>query len=215
LMMEEHYLILEELERRGRFDVRLIYNTNFTHVRLKDRTVFDYWRKFDSVAVGASLDAQGPRAEYIRKGTDWQTVEINRRQMMLECPNVDFYISPTLSIMNALHLPDFHRSWVEQGLIKPQDLNVNILQDPDYFRLDIAPAAYKQEIQQKFNEHLAWLRPLDRLNRATVGFESAINFMDATDNSKLIDRFWKKTRELDAIRSENILDIIPELKALL
>jgi radical SAM protein with 4Fe4S-binding SPASM domain len=215
LMMEEHYLILEELERRGRFDVRLIYNTNFTHIRLKDRTVFDYWRKFDSVAVGASLDAQGPRAEYIRKGTDWQTVEINRRQMMLECPNVDFYISPTLSIMNALHLPDFHRSWVEQGLIKPQDLNVNILQDPDYFRLDIAPAAYKQEIQQKFNEHLAWLRPLDRLNRATVGFESAINFMDATDNSKLIDRFWKKTRELDAIRSENILDIIPELKALL
>lgn len=215
LMMEEHYLILEELERRGRFDVRLIYNTNFTHVRLKDRTVFDYWRKFDSVAVGASLDAMGPRAEYIRKGTDWTTVEINRRQMMLECPNVDFYISPTLSIMNAMHLPDFHKSWVEQGLIKPQDLNVNILQDPDYFRLDIAPAAYKQEIRQKFDEHLAWLRPLDRLNRATVGFESAINFMDATDNSKLIDRFWKKTRELDAIRSENILDIIPELKALL
>ena len=214
LMMEEHYLILEELERRGRFDVRLIYNTNFTHVRLKNRTVFDYWRKFDSVAVGASLDAQGPRAEYIRKGTDWQTVEINRRQMILECPNVDFYISPTLSIMNALHLPDFHRSWVEQGLINPQDLNVNILQDPDYFRLDIAPAAYKQEIRQKFDEHLAWLRPLDRLNRATVGFESAINFMDATDNSKLIDRFWKKTHELDAIRNENILDIIPELKAL-
>jgi MoaA/NifB/PqqE/SkfB family radical SAM enzyme len=214
LMMQEHYLILEELERRGRFDVRLIYNTNFTHVRLKDRSVFDYWRKFDSVAVGASLDAQGPRAEYIRKGTDWQTVEINRRQMMLECPNVDFYISPTLSIMNALHLPDFHRSWVEQGLIKPQDLNVNILQDPDYLRLDIAPAVYKQEIRQKFDEHLAWLRPLDRLNRATVGFESAINFMNATDNSKLIDRFWKKTHELDAIRNENILDIIPELKAL-
>jgi sulfatase maturation enzyme AslB (radical SAM superfamily) len=28
LMMEEHYNILDELERRGRFDVRLIYNTN-------------------------------------------------------------------------------------------------------------------------------------------------------------------------------------------
>jgi len=214
LMMEEHYLILEELERRGRFDVRLIYNTNFTHIRLKDRTVFDYWKKFDSVAVGASLDAMGPRAEYIRKGTDWAVVESNRRQMMQECPGVDFYISPTLSIMNALHLPDFHRSWVEQGLIKPQDLNVNILQDPDYLRLDLAPVAYKQEIRQKFVEHLAWLHPLDRLNRATVGFESAINFMDAADNSKLIDRFWKKTRELDAIRNENILDIIPELKAL-
>ena len=40
LMMEEHYNILDELERRGRFDVRLIYNTNFTHTKLKDRTVF-------------------------------------------------------------------------------------------------------------------------------------------------------------------------------
>jgi organic radical activating enzyme len=33
LMMAEHYNILDELERRGRFDVRLIYNTNFTHIQ--------------------------------------------------------------------------------------------------------------------------------------------------------------------------------------
>ena len=44
LMMAEHYNILDELERRGRWDVRLIYNTNFTHTRLKDRTGFDYWK---------------------------------------------------------------------------------------------------------------------------------------------------------------------------
>ena len=214
LMMEEHYLILEELERRGRFDVRLIYNTNFTHTRLKDRTVFDYWRKFDSVAVGASLDAAGPRGEYIRKGTDWAVVEENRRQMMEICPDVDFYISPTLSIMNAMHLPDFHRDWVAKGLLKPQDLNVNILQDPAYLRIDIAPTEYKQQIQAKFEKHLEWLQPLDRLNRATVGFESAITFMNSTDHTPLIDTFWRKTHELDAIRKENILDIIPELKAL-
>jgi hypothetical protein len=47
-----------------------------------------------------------------------------------------------------------------------------------------------------------------------VGFESAINFMISTDNTQLIPKFWSKTRELDAIRNENILDIIPELKAL-
>jgi hypothetical protein len=69
------------------------------------------------------------------------------------CPKVDFYISPTLSIYNALHLPDFHRDWVEKGLIKPQDLNVNILQDPDYLRLDIAPQAYKDQIKEKYEKH--------------------------------------------------------------
>jgi sulfatase maturation enzyme AslB (radical SAM superfamily) len=211
LMMAEHYNILDELERRGRFDVRLIYNTNFTHVKLKDRTVFDYWKRFKSVAVGASLDAMGPRAEYIRKGTNWATVERNRAQMMETCPNVDFYISPTLSIMNALHLPEFHRDWVNQGYIRAQDLNVNILQDPAYFRLDIATADYKQRIQAAYDEHLEWLRPLDALNRATVGFESAVKFMMSTDNSALIPKFWHKTHELDAIRNENILTVIPEL----
>jgi MoaA/NifB/PqqE/SkfB family radical SAM enzyme len=214
LMMAEHYNILDELERRGRFDVRLIYNTNFTHTKLKDRTVFDYWKRFKSVAVGASLDAMGPRAEYIRKGTEWDTVERNREQMLEVCPNVDFYISPTLSIMNALHLPEFHRSWSEKGYIKPQDLNVNILQDPAYYRIDIAPSAYKQRIEESYQVHLQWLRPLDPLNRATVGFESAINFMMATDNTHLIDSFWRKTYDLDAIRKESILDIIPELEAL-
>lgn len=214
LMMEEHYRILDELERRGRFDVRLIYNTNFTHTSLKGRSVFDYWRRFESVAVGASLDAMGPRAEYIRKGTDWARVEQNRREMIDVCPAVDFYISPTLSILNAAHLPEFHRSWTEQGLIRAQDLNVNILQDPDYLRIDIAPKAYKRELYRLYTEHLEWLRPQDPLNRATVGFESAVNFMMAQDRSDLIEKFWRKTIELDGVRKESVAAVIPELKAL-
>lgn len=214
LLMEEHYLILEELVKRGRFDVRLIYNTNFTHVKLKDKSVFDYWKLFDSVAVGASLDGSNDYAEYIRKGTDWNQVEQNRIDMIETCPTVDFYISPTLSIFNALHLPDFHRNWVEKGLIQAQDLNVNILQDPPHYRIDILPQIYKEKIKQKYLEHLEWLKPQDHLNRATVGFESAINFMFATDNSHLLEQFWRRTNQLDSIRKENILNVIPELEAI-
>ena len=215
LLMEEHYHILDELVRRKRFDVRLIYNTNFTHTELKGQSVFEYWKQFDSVAVGASLDASGARGEYIRKGTDWAVVEQNRRDMLSICPKVDFYISPTLSIMNAWHLPDFHRNWVEQGLIRSQDLNVNILQDPAHYRIDIAPMKYKQLLRVKFEEHIAWLKEQgDSLGRATQGFESAVSFMMSTDNTHLIPKFWSSTDQLDSIRKENILDIIPELEAL-
>ena len=214
LLMIEHYNILEELIRRGRTDVRLIYNTNFTHTDLKGRSVFEYWKQFKSVAVGASLDASGARGEYIRKGTDWAVVEQNRREMIKICPAVDFYISPTLSIMNAWHLPDFHRDWVAKGLIRAQDLNVNILQDPPHYRIDIAPAAYKGLLMARYREHIEWLRSQDSLQRATQGFESAVTFMTATDNTHLIDTFWRKTHQLDNIRKENILDIIPELTAL-
>lgn len=214
LLMEEHYNILEELVRRERFDVRLIYNTNFTHIQLKDRSVFEYWKLFDSVAVGASLDADGPRAEYIRKGTDWDKVARNRDEMIEVCPDVDFYISPTLSILNADYLPTFHRLWTRVGLIKPQDLNVNILQDPAYYRIDIATPKYKDRLRDKYLEHLEWLRPLDPLQRATVGFESAIKFMDAADNTHLLPEFWERTRVLDALRNEDVLKVLPELKEL-
>ena len=215
LLMEEHYRILDELVRRKRFDVRLIYNTNFTHTDLKGNSVFEYWSQFDSVAVGASLDAMGIRGEYIRKGTDWAVVEQNRRDMLTICPEVDFYISPTLSIMNALHLPEFHCAWVERGLIRAQDLNVNILQDPAYYRIDIAPVEYKQQLTKVYRDHIDWLAQQgDSLGRATQGFESAITFMNATDNTQLIDTFWRKTHELDGIRKERCLDIIPELRAL-
>jgi len=211
LLMAEHYNILEELVKRKLFHVRLIYNTNFTHTRLKDRSVFEYWRLFDSVSVGASLDDSENRAEYIRKGTDWNQVENNRAEMMRICPQVDFYISPTLSIMNAWHLTDFHRDWVERGFIKHQDLNVNILQDPVFYRIDIAGAAYKQELKDKFEKHLDWLRPHDPLQRATVGFESAIKFMMAKDNSELQAKFFDRTQQLDEIRGESIFKVIPEL----
>ena len=50
---------------------------------------------------------------------------------MLEvCPNVDFYISSTVGLINALHIADFHRELGRQGLIKPQDFNFNLLQYP-------------------------------------------------------------------------------------
>jgi hypothetical protein len=216
LLMEEHYRILDELDRREMYDVRLIYNTNFTHTNLKDKSVFEYWKKFKNVAVGASLDASNERAEYIRKGTVWKVVEQNRREMLKMCPQVDFYISPTISILNIKHLPEFHKNWVGQGLIKPQDLNMNILQDPAHYRIDIAPIAYKKHLTEIYQQHLLWLKDQgDPLGRATKGFNDVITFMNANDKSDLISKFWKKTNELDSIRNEKCLDILPELKALL
>lgn len=214
LIMEEHYRILNALIKAGKTDVRLIYNTNFSEMRYKKQNVLELWNQFSNVCVGASLDAMGSLGEFVRKGTDWAQVERNREEMLKICPQVDFYISPTLSVMTVFQLPEFHRNWVEKGFLKHQDLNVNILQDPAYFRIDILPEETKQELKQKYEEHIAWLTPHDHLRRATVGFESAINFMMADDKSNLIPAFWDRTNKLDKIRSEDLLAVIPELKVI-
>jgi MoaA/NifB/PqqE/SkfB family radical SAM enzyme/glutaredoxin-related protein len=211
LIMDEHYRILEELERRERFDVVLFYNTNFTNTKLKTRTVFDYWRRFDSVAVGASLDAMGTRAEYIRKDCIWSEIEHNRRQMIKECPDVKFNISATVSILNAWHLPDFHRDWVEKGLISPTDIELNWVQEPSHYRIDIATDAYKKIIRKKIQAHCEWLSRYPGVELVLLQYESLVNFMFAEDRSHLLDEFWQMTRKLDKIRNENIIDVLPEL----
>lgn len=134
---------------------------------------------------------------------------------MLEiCPTVDFYISATLSVMNAYNIIDFHREWVKLGLIQPQDFNVNILQDPERFRMDILPKDMKQELTELYTKHIEWLEPQDHLTRATNGFRSAITYMNSTDNSKLIPEFVKRTDEMDRFRNEGFFAIFPELERL-
>jgi hypothetical protein len=194
--------------------VRLIYNTNFTKTKFKDIDVLELWNKFDSVSIGASLDAEGKRGELMRKGTVWEDVVANRKRMLEVCPQVDFYISSTVGLINALHIPDFHRNWVDQGLLKPQDFNFNLLQFPYAQRIDLLPNAYKQKVKEKYERHLKWLRPLDSLTRATKGFESGIDYMTRRDNSQDIQQFKDTMQKLDKIRDEKMIETFPELKEL-
>jgi sulfatase maturation enzyme AslB (radical SAM superfamily) len=214
LIMEEHYRILKELDKRKMYHVRLIYNTNFTRLKFKDMDVLELWNKFDSVSIGASLDAEGDRAEYMRKGTVWKDVVTNRKRMMEVCPQVDFYISSTVGLINSLHIVDFHRNWVEQGLLKPQDFNFNLLQYPYAQRIDLLPDSFKQKVKEKYEKHLEWLRPQDHLTRATKGFESGLDYMMRRDNSKDMRQFKETMQRMDKIRDEDLIKIFPELAEL-
>ena len=214
IIMEEHYRILKELDKRKMYHVRLIYNTNFSRTKFKDIDVFELWNKFDSVSVGASLDAEWNRAELMRKGTKWEETVENRKRMMKVCPQVDFYISSTVGLANSLHVCDFHKSWVEQGLIKPQDFNFNLLQHPTWQRMDILPPEFKQQVKEKYDTHIKWIATQDHLTRATKGYQSALDWMFKTDNQKHLDNFFAQTRRYDKIRDENFIDIFPEWKEL-
>lgn len=214
IIMEEHYRILKELDKRKMYHVRLIYNTNFSRTTFKDIDVFELWNKFDSVSIGASLDAEGSRGELMRKGTVWNETIANRKRMMKVCPQVDFYISSTVGLLNSLHVTDFHRSWVEQGLIKPGDFNFNLLQHPNWQRMDLLPPEHKERVKDKFNAHIEWLKDKDPLTRASKGYESALDWMFKKDNQKFLRLFFENTRKYDKIRNENTLEVFPEWKEL-
>ena len=80
--------------------------------------------------------------------------------------------------------------------------------------MDILPPEYKQQVKEKFEEHIKWLRSQDHLTRATKGFESAIDWMMSKDNQKHLELFFANTRKYDKIRNEDTLEIFPEWKDL-
>jgi sulfatase maturation enzyme AslB (radical SAM superfamily) len=212
LIMEEHNRILKLLIEKGNTNVRLIYNTNLNDLRYKKESVLDLWKQFPNVCVAASLDDMGDRAEVIRSGTDWAKVEQNIRDLKEQCPHIDFMISPTLSAMNIWNFTRFHRYMVESGFIQAQDFNLNILQGPEAYRIDILPADIKQKFKTEFEQHIAWLEPQDSIQRAIGGFRGAIEFMMATDNSKLLPKFWSLVEDLDRVRNESLISVVPELE---
>jgi radical SAM protein with 4Fe4S-binding SPASM domain len=215
LIMKEHYHLLEKLIDAGKTNIRLLYNTNFSEMRYKDKHVFEYWRHFKNVSVGASLDGMGTQAELVRKGTDWrQTVE-NRERMILEVPHVDFYVSSTVSSMNVLHVLDFHKEWTRLGLVKAKDWNINICQSPEWYRIDIFPEEFKQRvIYPAYEAHIAWLDPQDSLRRATTGYQSLVSLMKGADASHLWPRFVEECAKLDGIRGEDFWITFPEFAEL-
>jgi radical SAM protein with 4Fe4S-binding SPASM domain len=214
LIMEEHYRILKELDKRKMYHVRLIYNTNFSRLKFKDLDVLELWNKFDSVSVGASLDAEGKRGELMRTGTKWDQTVANRKRMLEICPQVDFYISATVGLINSLHIVDFHRNWVEQGLINPPDFNFNLLQYPEWQRMDMLPLEFKQQVKEKYEKHIEWLKDKDPLTRATKGFESGVDWIYRRDTSDQLPLFFRKTKQYDKIRNENTVEVFPEWKEL-
>jgi len=215
LIMEEHNRILKLLIEKGNTKVRLIYNTNLTELKYKGESVLDLWKHFTDVCVAASLDDMGDRAGIIRSGTKWAEVEQNIQDLKAQCPHIDFMISPTLSMMNIWNFTKFHRYMVESGFIEAKDFNLNILQGPQDYRIDMLPADIKQQFKQQFEEHIEWLRPIDSIQRAVGGFEGAIQFMMATDNSHLLGDFWDTVNDLDWSRGESLLSVVPELESII
>ena len=131
-------------------------------------------------------------------------------------PHVDFYIGATVSAMNVLHILDFHKEWTELGLIAAKDLNVNVCQSPEWYRVDIFPEDFKKNvIVPAYEEHIKWLEPQDPLNRATNGYRAVLNFINNQDLTRNWDRFVEEINKLDKLRNENFWETFPEFKPLL
>lgn len=226
LISKEHYQILQKLLERGKTNVRLRYNTNFSKTTFGNIDVFDLWAKFEDVGVWASIDDSGNRGELQRSGQSWKEAEENRQRMLKVCPDVSFAINSTVSVFNIQHLPKLHQDWTEKRLIQINQLTPHILLHPPYYNVRILPKKIKQRVESKINQHIEWIREYVKEHPNALAqeapsveslideFRSYIKYMNSSDESKLIPKFKKMTTKLDQLRGENTFETFPELNEL-
>jgi organic radical activating enzyme len=217
LAAKEHYWILNYLIENNNTDLIVEYNTNLSMLKNNKLklSVVDYWKKFSSVIIRASLDGSGERAEYIRSGTDWKLIEENFKYVKENLPKVNLGISSVFQLTNALHIPDFYQDWIDKGLLDEEGLHNTFLislTGPEQLSSHILPKNVKFLVREK------WNRFIDRnLKEEYVNFKRYINdcldYMDSEDLYKSKKRqFEKFTWYMDKIRKEDFSKIFPELK---
>jgi len=214
LITPQHYQVLDYWLEKGRTDVRLRYTTNFSALKLKEKSILEYWKMFKDVRVAASLDTYGERAEYSRKGTDWDRIVKNRKQMIESCPDVYFEITPTISIFSVYSLFDFHRTWVEEGLLNINNIRVNILTHPRYFSITMLTPEQKLEVRKIYDKYIQWLTDNNAWPQTIHAVKGVVDYMDSADHRDLIPEFKAVITTIDKLRDENLTVTFPELKPL-
>jgi len=96
-------------------------------------------------------------------------------------------------------------------LLRPMDWNINILQHPFRYRVDVLPQHLKEQAREKIERHLEWLEPLDTLSRATSGYKGIINFMMQQDSTPELANFFVTNNTIDRVRQEDFFSVFPEL----
>lgn len=203
-----HWRIIDLLVERQAWHVRLIYNTNISKLTYHGRDIIEAWRKFDHVNVCCSIDAIGPRAEYVRFGTIWSNIDANWRRLKKELP-ASASISITTSSLTIGGLKQL-LDWTKEFDFFPGQLSCNnVVWGPTWASMQILPDDLKLRLWDD-------LRPtiLDTLDqRSYDALESCLfSKLSESEEADAHHHFAWFITGFDKIRQRRMTDVCPELK---
>lgn len=217
LLIAEHYAILQELIAQGRTDVELVYNSNMSELRFGKLDVLALWSHFRNVTIQVSIDGSGARGELIREGLSWTGFVANLAMIKERCPHVRMRFGVTVSVLNVWVLPDLYRELLALGCAGAQDFHFHVLQEPNYYSIQILPRDLKQEVARRLSSRDT---PRGEASGAIdpvieEQFRHVVDHMTAADRTDLVHVFQCVTAKLDAMRGRSTAAICPELAPLL
>lgn len=216
LMDPQHYRILNMLTPYGS-QIEIKYATNLSVLGKSNRTIWEYWPKFKSVAVNVSIDGLDSTYEYIRGNGNWDEIVANIRKIQT-IPNISRIVGAvTVQVSNILQLDKiceyflndigiiFHTHRVEY----PKVLSVQVL--PKELK-DLAISKLENIKERIHTFKLVQQRP--ELLKYTLGqLQDNINYLTAYDQSHRWADCVEFNRRLDLSRNQSFFNVTPEFKS--
>lgn len=189
---QEHWAMLEHLRQLGMRDIRLTYVTNLTRLTLGTYNIEDYLTYFTNVLFIVSMDGLGSVFEYIRSGSNWSRFVANLDLIKKFKVNIRFNIVVTIYNILSLHqVLDF----IDSNGFDKYDLS--IANYPVEQNITNLPPELKDLAQQRLKNY-----------PRAQGIINYMNQIPLTEWNVVMNR----TNELDRVRKENVLDIVPEFE---
>ena len=217
LITEEHYIMLEEMIKRKKTDIKLSYNTNLSNFKFKNKDIIDLWKRFKRIYIYASIDHYGERAEYIRHGTDWNLIEKNFLRIK-PLSFINLQCNTVLSVYNLLTFDKFYEYLIERKLYTPNDNPFSIypMSTPEYLSVHILPDEFKTQGLQALERLVKFMKAKNFREKHISQILSVMPWINAENYWDEGKHFFRShTMRLDRIRKENFKIVFPELAELI
>lgn len=211
LLTREHYEILDRLIDQGNTDLTIRYNTNLSTLSYKQWNVIDRWCHFSDVTVGASIDASGAVAEYMRHGTVWTDIEANIATIKQDAPHVKLQITSTVSGLTIENLIDLQHTWIDQGIFDVDDFEIQVLTSPNFLSPAVLPQNHKDRLSDLIRKHIQRLHGTGLAKQ----WQEMLQWMNVNDYSHALKDFSHRMHVLDAYRKESFVSVFPQYQDLL
>ena len=219
LLMDEHWYILDLLQKYQRYDVKISYNTNLSTLTYKKKNILDIWSKWQpgKLEVWPSIDEIGDRAEILRSGTVWKQIENNLIELS-KLQNANIRPAITTGAMNVFRLPEIVEYLVSIGIVIPKkkytNFYLNLLEWPSHYHVHILSEDYRKIVVDKINNFIQSHNEKYATDVRYIFLQILFELSKPYDKVQA-KKFVEITKKIDDLRNEDIFNTIPELNDVL
>ena len=215
LMDPQHYRILDMLAPYGD-QIEIKYATNLSTLGKNNRTIWEYWPKFKSVAVNVSIDGMEKSYEYVRGNASWAEL-INNIQQIQTIPNISRIVGAvTVQVSNVLILDKIIEYFLDDlGIIfhthrveYPKVLSAQVLPR----ELQVLAITKLRAVEQRLEEFKMVKKHPELLAYTRGQIQDNINYLISRDQSDKWQDCVSFNRALDSTRNQSFFDVTPEFK---